>query len=159
MATNLGSNTVSVLLGTGGGSFAAKTDFTTGACPSGLAVGDVNGDRVPDLAIANNCAGSVSLLLGAGAGNFAPKTDLVTGAGAGSVAIGDVDGDGLVDLLAANYQDNTSPCCAGPATGRSAADRHRGGHTPFPLMLTDFHGDGAAIWCWPNSSPAPFPCS
>src|SRR5207302_2677704 len=47
------SNTVSVLLGNGDGTFAARQDFATGSEPLSLALADVNGDGKPDLAVAN----------------------------------------------------------------------------------------------------------
>src|SRR5437667_451343 len=43
-------DTVSILLGTGTGSFGAKTDFGTGRAPSSVAVGDFNSDGKFDLA-------------------------------------------------------------------------------------------------------------
>ena len=48
------SDTVSILLGTGTGSFGAKTDFGTGSGPVSVAVGDFNGDGKLDLAVAND---------------------------------------------------------------------------------------------------------
>jgi hypothetical protein len=50
---NFDRNTVSILLGTGTGSFGAKTDFGTGSLPLSVAVGDFNGDGKLDLAVAN----------------------------------------------------------------------------------------------------------
>lgn len=51
---NLTSNTVSILLGNGDGTFKPRTDLPTGTGPRSVAVGDFNGDGVPDLAITNS---------------------------------------------------------------------------------------------------------
>src|SRR2546426_653398 len=56
------SNTVSVLLGTGDGSFGAKTDYGTGSDPRSVAISDLNGDGKPDLAT-NSSSNTVSVLL------------------------------------------------------------------------------------------------
>jgi hypothetical protein len=50
-------------------------------------VGDVNGDGIPDLAIANNCAGSVSVL-GRWRRNFARRLTSSPARAPASVAIG-----------------------------------------------------------------------
>src|SRR5437879_6529689 len=44
---NGGSNTVSVLLGNGDGSFGVRTDYGTGSNPYSVAIGDLNGDGKP----------------------------------------------------------------------------------------------------------------
>src|SRR6266705_3213473 len=75
----LGGNRGSVLLGNGAGGFGAKTDFATGTNPYSLAIGDLNGDAKPDLAVANLNSNTVSVLLGNGAGGFGAKTDFATG--------------------------------------------------------------------------------
>lgn len=43
--------------------FTAKADLPTGAGPSSVAIGDLTGDGLPDLAIANNSDNSVSVLV------------------------------------------------------------------------------------------------
>jgi len=59
-------------------SFGAATDFTVGPGPYSVAIGDLNGDGKPDLAVANsNGSGTVSILLGAGTGAFGAATFLV----------------------------------------------------------------------------------
>ena len=56
-------NTVSVFTNNGDGSFQAKLDYRTGGDPYSVAIGDLNGDRKPDLATANLDANTVSVLL------------------------------------------------------------------------------------------------
>ena len=55
--------TVSVLLGNGNGTFAAKVDYITGTAPGDIAIGDFNGDQKPDLAVTNNGSATLSVLL------------------------------------------------------------------------------------------------
>jgi hypothetical protein len=50
---NYNSNTVSVLLGKGDGSFQPAVSYPVGSNPESVAVGDSNGDGIPDLAVAN----------------------------------------------------------------------------------------------------------
>src|SRR5258705_12738471 len=50
---NYNSSSVSVLFGTGDGSFGAKTDFATSTHPNSVAIGDLNGDHKPDLVTAH----------------------------------------------------------------------------------------------------------
>src|SRR5262245_16260891 len=61
---------VSVLLGNGDGSFQSARGFATGARPQSVAVGDLNGDSIPDLAVGNLFSSNVSVLLGNGDGTF-----------------------------------------------------------------------------------------
>jgi hypothetical protein len=112
-------NSISVLRNTGTpgsittGSFAPKTDFTTGNNPFSLAAGDLDGDGKPDLAAANNTGNSISILRNTGTtgsittGSFAAKADVATGSSPYMLAIGDLDGDGKPDLATVNDPANT----------------------------------------------------
>jgi hypothetical protein len=104
-----GSNTVSVLLNTGDGSFRAHRDYRTGLSPASVAIGDLNGDGKPDLATANSefLVNTVSVLANRGDGTFRPRLDYRTGAWPTSVAVDDLTGDGKADLAIANSQANT----------------------------------------------------
>ena len=83
--TNQGSNTVSVFQNTGSIgtiSFAAKEDFTTGTSPYYVTIGDLDGDGMPELAVANNSSATVSVFRNTGSSgtiSFAAKEDLQPG--------------------------------------------------------------------------------
>jgi len=66
VAADYGSNTASVLLGNGDGTFQAKQSFGTGADLRSVAVGDFNGDGVKDLVTADHSDWTASVLLGNG---------------------------------------------------------------------------------------------
>ncbi|MEG4577420.1 DUF4347 domain-containing protein, partial [Microcoleus sp. N3A4] len=64
--------------------FATNFDFTAGAQPRSVSIGDINGDGKPDLAVANVGSTSASILLnttttGATTPTFATKVDFTTG--------------------------------------------------------------------------------
>src|SRR5439155_4869509 len=102
VVTNAGSNSVSVLLGDGGGGFFNFGDFTAGAGPYSVAVADFNGDGRSDLAVANIFGNSVTVLLGHADGTFQAAPTYVTGNEPVSVAVGDFNGDGIPDLAVLN---------------------------------------------------------
>jgi hypothetical protein len=98
---------VSVLLNAGNATFAPQVDYVTGAFGDGIAVGDLNGDGEPDLAVANlplppEEAGSVSVLLNAGKGTFAPAVSYAASNFSPQVAVADLNGDGALDLAVIN---------------------------------------------------------
>jgi hypothetical protein len=82
--------------------------YTVGDYPRSVAIGDLDGDQVPDLAAANRgefpyCSGSVSVLLGLSDGTFGPVVHYAADDESISVAIGDLDGDAWLDLAVANF--------------------------------------------------------
>ena len=114
-------SSVSVLLGKGDGTFAAKTDYPVGDGAYALALGDVDGDGDLDIVTANDQAGTVSVLLGKGDGTFAAKADYPTGSGPRAPMIGDFDGDGKADLAVFNRKAGTVSVLLGKGDGTFAA--------------------------------------
>ncbi len=137
------------------GSFAPKIDITTGITPTDIAIGDLDGDSKPDLAIANFGSATVSILKNTtttgviSAGSFANKVDFATGSTPNSIAIGDFDGDGKFDLSVANGLDNTvsiirNISTLGVINSSSFAPRVDFAVTLGPrwIAATDIDGDG-----------------
>ena len=58
-------DTLSILRGNGDGSFQDPRSFSTGVFPSGVALGDFNGDGAPDVATTSEFDNTVSVLLSA----------------------------------------------------------------------------------------------
>ena len=98
-----GGDVVSVLLGFGDGTFAARVRYPAGIDSISIAVVDLNDDQVLDLAVANEDSEEVSVLLGVGDGTFAPQMRYyAAGVGPSSIAIGDLNGDAARDLAVAH---------------------------------------------------------
>ena len=155
---------VAVLLGKGDGTFNKAKTYSTGGFDAigWVAIADVNGDKKPDLLVANYCAtecsfppveGSVGVLLGKGDGTFrAVKTYPSGGDGAVSVAVADLNKDGKPDLLVANC----GPLACGPGSpGGNVAVligngngtfkpgvRYLAANSPFDVVAADVNGDG-----------------
>jgi flagellin-like hook-associated protein FlgL len=97
---NAGTDTVSVLLGSGTGTFSSATDISLGAGvdPYFMQQGDFNGDGTTDLAVANGSTGNIQTLLGNGAGGFGAATVGLSSPYFLQFTIGDFNGDGKDDL-------------------------------------------------------------
>jgi hypothetical protein len=159
-AANAEASTVSVLLSRGDGSFRAKVDYPTGseAYPSSVAIGDLNGDREPDLVTANTHANTVSVLLNIGDGSFLTKLDYATGDRPRSVGVGDLNRDGKPDLVAANEGRENNPgntvsvlLNTGDGSFRAKVD-YRTGSFPSSVAIGDLNGDGAPDLVSANAS-------
>ena len=154
---DLGIQTVSILRNTSSGgtlSFAPVISFQAGVQVSGLAVGDIDGDGKPDLAVANNQDNTISIFRNvsiAGWVGFTPQALLATGNGPWSIAMADIDGDGRPDLVVPNQFDNTISVFRNTSilgntnyNPFSAQVTFATGLSPAQLVLTDIDGDGKA---------------
>lgn len=124
---NIDTNNVSVLLGNGDGTFAPPMTFPLSSSyftgPLSVAVGDFNGDRIPDLAAApGGPVGSIAVLLGNGDGTFPAAQTFAVGRSPRTVAVGDFNADGVQDL-AVTSNDPPLQCYRVPAMGPSGRQR------------------------------------
>ncbi|HYE94802.1 MAG TPA: T9SS type A sorting domain-containing protein [Rubricoccaceae bacterium] len=101
--------TVSVLLNSGGGAFAAPVSYPVGAGPNDIEAGDLDEDGDVDLATAHESTGGfVSVLRNNGSGTFGAATvyqNLFSGTGPPEMALANPDGDGDLDLVLVGYFD------------------------------------------------------
>jgi len=153
--TNYGSATVSVFRNTSSSgpitsaSFAAKVDFTTGTNPRSVAIGDLDGDGKPDLAIANTSVSTISVLrntfAASGSISFAAKTDFTTGTSPHFVAIGDLDGDDKLDLATANNGSASASVLRNSSTSGTISFEEKvdvpAGTSPVSLAIGDLDND------------------
>jgi hypothetical protein len=113
---NSGSNTVSVLLGNGDGTFGRAADYKLGIAPAALVVADFNGDGRSDIVVRDMAGTKISVLLGNGNGSFEAHMEMgidqvapellsrlqaqpgySSGKQSASVVFADFNGDGQLD--------------------------------------------------------------
>jgi len=100
VADQPGTNSVTIFLGNGDGSLTLKTNYNLGFGASTVAIGDLNGDGIPDLVV--GAGSSVYVMLGNGDGTFGPRVNFPVGNNVEALAIADVNNDGQPDIISAN---------------------------------------------------------
>jgi hypothetical protein len=145
---NIGNgNTISVFLNNGNGTFATKTNYSTGtnSGPMSVAIGDLNGDGKADLAVSDFGNNKISVLMNLGNGTFASHVDYTPGSEPDRVAIGDLNGDGKPDLAVANYSGSTVSVFINNGNGTFASKvDYTTGSWANGVAIGDLNGDGKA---------------
>jgi hypothetical protein len=143
IVTNGGTTQASILLGTGGTSFAAPTAVTTGQNPRSAVAGDFNADGKVDFATADTDANALSILLGDGLGGFTAGVSPAAGTAPVSVASADINNDGLLDLAVANRDSNDVILYIGDGLGGfTAGSPIATSAAPLHAVLRDVSSDG-----------------
>ncbi len=154
-ASNERTNTVSVHLNNGDGTFAVRVEYAVGTSPAAVTAADFNRDGVPDLAVANRASNDVSVLPNNGDGTFGAKVDFPVGLEPNAVAAGDLDGDGDMDLATANLRSNTASVLLnnGDGTVFTLAEPTTVGEQPVSVVAEDLDADGDVDLAVLNRSP------
>ena len=138
---------VTVLLGDGKKNFreAAGSPFPAGDNPFFTAVGDLNGDHIKDLVIANYDSGDATILFGSNEGKFTPAANspFETGRRPVCIAIDDIDADGIQDAVITNWGSNTVAVLLGSTRDITAApgSPFQVGQAPYGVAIADVNAD------------------
>ncbi len=116
-----------------------------------IAVGDFNGDGIPDLVVANaTFPGSVTVLLGNGDGSFQSQPDIIVPNETLAVAVGDFNGDGILDIAVTSFGSSGGLpgelyvlLGNGDGTFQDPVS-YTVGFGPIDVEVGDVNGDGAA---------------
>jgi hypothetical protein len=140
---------VSVSFNDGVGGFAAPVSYPVGPGSAWLAVGDLNQDGRPDVAVSNSQdqdGNAVTVYLNSGNGTLVSPHSLPAPAAADSqgIAIADWNGDGKADVAVALMVYGQVKVFWGNGTGNfpSSTVVGMGGISPRDLAAADFNGDG-----------------
>ncbi|MEE9296533.1 MAG: VCBS repeat-containing protein [Phycisphaerae bacterium] len=151
---NINTNSVSILLGVGDGTFAPQQEVGVGSAPRGIAVLDVDGDGDLDIVNTNANSSNLSLLLNDGNGVFGAPT-FFEGGGVGewALAAADMNDDGILDLVvgARSSQQILVNVGNGDATFTHVSSQSSGGAV-WMLVCGDVNGDGTEDVAAANST-------
>jgi hypothetical protein len=154
VTANTTDGTVSVLLNNGGGSgtFASAQTYAVGRLPYQVAIGDLNGDGIPDLAVTNYGDNTVSILYGQSGGGFTGGQTLATCTNPYGVAIGDTRHSGQNDIAVTCFHtgqlevflnNSMMPFQPPPAQANfQSPEMYTTDSDPTSLVIGDFNRDG-----------------
>ncbi len=152
-------DTVTVLLGNGRGGFTPAPGSPINVAAHLIAVGDVNNDRNPDLALTHHDSFGVVVLLGAGDGRFAPAPGSPFAAYQGpkphnhGLALSNLNSDGNLDITTSNQDANSVSVLLGNGNGGftpAAGSPFAVGRAPYPHAIGDVNRDGNLDIVTPN---------
>jgi hypothetical protein len=127
---------VAIVFGNGGGTFGPAGAFLPiyYSYVRSIAVGDINGDGIPDVIAASRgmYGTGIDLFLGNGNGTFGPNQQHITSSIPVFVALADVNGDGQPDIIAAYANGTIGVDGSVIATGTN----------PVSIASGDLNGDG-----------------
>lgn len=122
--------------------FGAPSFYPVGSEPVSIAAGDVNGDSVLDLAVANSGSRFISVLPGAVGGGFGAASSVPLELASRGVALGDFNGDSKLDLASAGIGEPVVSVLLGDGAGGFGAQADfTVGIDPYEITVADFNHD------------------
>ncbi len=153
ITTNIASNTISILLGNGDGTFREQIQLHVCQEPRALAMGDFNEDGHSDVALACSGGDEIALLLGHGNGRFEEGQRYPVHRTPIALATDDINRDGHADLVVALRNDKVK-VFLGNGTGEFRHGvQYEHGDTPTSVALSDLNADGKLDLVVTNGGP------
>ena len=148
IVTNYQANNLGIFLGYGDGNFSTQKTFSTGngSHPISVAVGDLNHDGHPDIAVANQGTNNAGVFIGYGNGSFKDQIIYSTKGKSNPVVVatGDFNNDNRLDIVVANLNGNNVDFFLGYGNGTfSNKTTYSTGYNSVPssVAVGDFNND------------------
>jgi len=153
VTTNIGSNTLSILIGNGDGTFRDQVQLNVCKEPRSLALGMFNHDSYPDVVLACSGGDEVAVLFGRADGKFEEGPRYPVHRTPVAVASDDLNGDQVPDLVIALRNDKIK-VFLGTGTGEfTHGAQYEYGDTPTSVALADLNGDEKIDLAVTNGGP------
>lgn len=135
---------LSVLLGTGLGTFGTFTLNNLGYQLYGITSADFNNDGKIDIAVTRELDAAISICLGNGTGSYLASSYKTVGTTPRSICSKDLNGDGNFDLVVGNLNSNEiSVLLSSPqGTFSNAVNIQNSNFSPINIDVEDFNNDG-----------------
>ena len=153
VTTNMSSNTLSILMGNGDGTFRDQMQLHVCQEPRSLAAGSFNDDPYPDLVLACSGSDQIAVLFGRADGKFEEGPQYPVHRTPIAIATDDLNGDRIADLVVALRNDKIKVFLGqGKGEFRHGAQYEYGDH-PTSVALSDLNGDGKPDLVVTNGGP------
>ncbi len=141
---NINTDTVSILLGNGDGTFAPQQEITVGDTPRGIATLDADGDGDIDVVNTNSASGNLCVLLNDGNGVFGAPTFFQGNiSNEWALASADMNRDGILDLVVGSQSADDVAVLNGNGDGTfTFSSMQAAGGSVWMIVVGDLNGDG-----------------
>ncbi len=130
-----------------------RFDEYAGQLPWDGSAADINGDGLPEVAIANQAARRVSLIFSAAPFGLRQARRIAAGPMPHSIALGDLDGDGLPEGVALHSLDDHYAVLKNVGGSLELDTRGPAGLGSRLIRLSDIEGDGDLDAAWISRGP------
>lgn len=153
ITTNISSNTLSILLGNGDGSFSDQTQVKVCQEPRTLVMADFNHDTHADIVLACSGGDEVAFLMGRGNGKFEEGPHYPVHRTPVALAVADLNGDGHSDVVVALRNDKIQIFLGTGTSEFRHGAQYTYGDTPTSVALSDLNGDEKIDMVVTNGGP------